>query len=71
MPALDQAVFALQEGQISQIIHTNLGYHIVQVIERQPDRPLDPNTRLILQEKALQDWLDQRRAQSKIEIFVP
>lgn len=69
-PALEQAVFALQKGQISQVIQTELGFHIVQVIERE-EHPLDPGTRLALQEKALRDWLEQRRTESQIQVFLP
>lgn len=68
-PAVEEAAFALQPGEISAIIQTPLGYHIVQVIERQADRPLSPDARQALQRKALEDWLAQRRTQAAIEIL--
>jgi peptidyl-prolyl cis-trans isomerase C len=71
VPELDQAAFTLQEGQVSDIIQTRLGFHILQVIERDPAHPLEPGARLALQAAALQAWLDQRRSQSQIEVLLP
>lgn len=39
--ALDNAIFSLPAGQLSRIIETDLGYHIVRVVERQ-DQSLTP-----------------------------
>jgi parvulin-like peptidyl-prolyl isomerase len=33
---IDQAVFSLEPGKLSQIIEDDTGYHILRVIERQP-----------------------------------
>lgn len=70
-PALEEAAFALQPGQYSPVIETEAGHHILQVLERDPDRPLSPDALLTLQEKALAAWLVEQRAQSQIEIYVP
>jgi parvulin-like peptidyl-prolyl isomerase len=70
-PALDQAAFALQAGQYSEVIKTRLGYHILQVIERDPKRLLEPDARQALQEQALGQWLVEQRSQSQIEIYLP
>lgn len=70
-PELEEAVFKLQPGQYTPVIKTASGYHILYLIERDPQHPLDPQTRLILQEQALQDWLDEHRQQSTIEIVTP
>ncbi len=70
-PAVEEAAFALQPGEVSDIIQTELGYHILQVVEREPDRLLSPDARLTLQRKALQAWLEQARSQAQIEERVP
>jgi len=68
LPALDEILFALEGGDITEIIETEIGYHIIKIIEKDQDRPLDPAVRLVLQEQALQDWLDRRWKLSTIEI---
>ncbi len=69
--AVEDAAFSLNPGEYSAVIQTTIGYHIIQVIEKDPERELTPNVRLVLQEKTLQNWLDERRSQSNIQIFVP
>jgi peptidyl-prolyl cis-trans isomerase C len=70
-PLLEQAAFSLEPGKYSQVIQTSTGYHILQVIERDPQRPLDPDARLKLQMQALQSWLAKERSQSEIQILSP
>ena len=68
-PTLEEAAFSLQPGEHSSVIHTRLGYHILEVIERDPQHPLDPEARLALQTQAVEQWLAQRRSQSEIKII--
>jgi len=70
-PLLEEAAFRLQPGEYSDVIETQLGFYILQVIEIDPERPLDPDARLVLQERALGDWLNQQRSHSKIEVLLP
>jgi peptidyl-prolyl cis-trans isomerase C len=69
--ALEDAAFGLQAGEYSQVIETPAGFHILQVIERNAQQPLSPDARYVLQERALQDWLAQRRSQSDIQVIPP
>jgi peptidyl-prolyl cis-trans isomerase C len=70
-PEVDEAAFALQPGQYSAVVHSAIGYHIIQVIERDPNHPLSPEARRAMQQKALQDWLQQQRSASQIEVLLP
>jgi parvulin-like peptidyl-prolyl isomerase len=70
-PEVEDAAFALQPGEISPVIRSQVGYHIIQVIAREPSRALSPDARRVLQHKALQDWLKSRKDGSKIEILLP
>jgi len=66
---IEHAAFNLQPEEYSQIIESPAGFHIIQVLERDPQRPLSPDARLVLQNQALIDWITQARAESQIEIL--
>ena len=69
-PNVEEAVFALQPGEYTEVIKSAIGYHIVYVIEREMEHKLSVESRRMMQEKALQAWLDAARATSTIEILV-
>jgi len=71
VPELDEPVFALQAGEYTTVIQTVLGFHILQVIEREANHPLSPGALQALQVQAIQDWLTERRNQSNIQILLP
>jgi peptidyl-prolyl cis-trans isomerase C len=71
LPEVEDAAFALQPGEFSPVIKTKAGYHIIQVIARDPSRALSPDALRVLQHKALEDWLKSRREGSKIEVLLP
>lgn len=71
VPEVDQAAFSLAPGKYSDIIKSKVGYHIIQVIERDPNHPLNSQTRAFLQKQALSKWIDDQRAKAKISILLP
>jgi peptidyl-prolyl cis-trans isomerase C len=66
---IEEAAFALQPGEFSQVIETSVGYHIIQVVAVEDERRLSPAARIIWQELALREWVNLRREVSNIEIF--
>jgi len=62
---LETAAFALQVGQFSEVIASQVGFHIIYIVERGP-HPLSPDALLVLQERAVTDWVTQQRAQAGI-----
>jgi peptidyl-prolyl cis-trans isomerase C len=68
---LEAAAFALQPGEITSVVQTTAGFHILQVLEKEPQYPLTPNARLALQRVALDEWLTNRRNQSNIQVMLP
>lgn len=63
----DEAAFSLPIGETSEPIKTQFGYHIIQVIERDANRPKDEGT--LDQEKfqAFDTWLQEQILATKIE----
>jgi hypothetical protein len=65
-PKIEEAAFGLGVGDHSVVIPTNVGFHIIRVLERDPNRPLSPDALLALQEHALKNWIEQQRQQATI-----
>ena len=65
-PKIEEAAFNLAVGQYSEVIATDVGFHIVRILARDPQRPLSPDARLALQELALKQWIEAQRQQSDI-----
>lgn len=69
IPAVEDAAFSLAVGTYSDIIESEIGYHIVKVLERE-ERPLSSDARLVLQRQALHNWIEERRENSTIEVLI-
>lgn len=69
IPALEDAAFSLEVGAHSEIIASEIGYHILKVLDCE-ERPLTTDARLVLQRQALHDWLAEQREMSTIEVLV-
>ncbi len=65
-PEIEEAAFNLEPGEHSQVIETSVGYHIIMVVEKDMDRRLSPEARMVWQQKALRDWVAMQREQSNI-----
>ena len=68
---VEEAVFSLEPGQYSAVIESALGFHIVQLVERDAQHPLSPEARQVLQQQAVQAWLTGQRQQSSIVVLLP
>jgi peptidyl-prolyl cis-trans isomerase C len=66
---VEDAAFALQVNEVSPPVRSELGFHLIQVIERAKDRPLDPATRARLQESTFEAWLQTLVKQATIVKF--
>jgi peptidyl-prolyl cis-trans isomerase C len=79
VPAFDQVAFSLKPGQLSDVVTTQFGYHIIKVTERKPgstvafeqvsDRIKEFLTQQQKQERA-QTFIAQLKQKAKIEVLV-
>jgi parvulin-like peptidyl-prolyl isomerase len=67
VPEFEEAAFSLAPGEISEPVRTDFGYHIIQVIERDDNRPRDEATLEQERRLAFQDWLRLQVAASTVE----
>ena len=70
-PEVETAAFSLQSGQISDVVHSSLGYHIVQVVDRVLDQEISAENLRLLRDRFVREWLDGLRQQADIEVFIP
>lgn len=68
-PALEEMIFSLQPGQISDVVSSALGYHIAQLIELE-QRPLPRQALIEKQRQAVEEWLASEWDNSQIQIFI-
>lgn len=67
-PQIEEAAFGLEAGQYSDVIATNVGFHILKVLERDPHRTLSPDAYLVLQELALKNWVEEQKRLAVISL---
>ena len=70
-PEVEAAAFSLEAGKFSPVIHSKIGYHIIQLIERDPKHELAPDALQFIQHQALQKWMDDQRAKAQIVVVPP
>jgi len=77
IPQLEEAIFKLKPGEVTPVLETEIGYHIFQLVEVQPehtksfDESRDQIENIIYSEKSrkrFEDWVAQLRKNAYISI---
>jgi peptidyl-prolyl cis-trans isomerase C len=66
--AVDDTAFSLDVGGISQVIKSDIGFHIIQVIEKDSQHKLTPDALKYVQQQVLLKWLNDKKSTSEIVI---
>lgn len=69
-PQLDDVVFALQPGEYSSIIETDIGFHIVYIVEREQNRKLSPDALEVITQTAVVEWVNNQLKEAQVEFLV-
>ncbi len=69
-PEVEAVAFDLQPGQVSDVVQSALGFHIVQVLDRVAEMEVSPENLRLLKDKAVREWLDALWAQADIQRYV-
>lgn len=66
VPAFEEAAFALAPNEISEPVATDYGYHIIQVLEKDDQRPKEEGALQQQRAQAFDDWLREQVAAASI-----
>ena len=65
-PEFDAVAFALAVGDTSGVVRSQYGYHVVQMVEKDPAREVPAELMPALQQHVFQQWLEGERAGASI-----
>lgn len=69
LPELERAALELGEGELSPVVESRLGFHVIEALAREL-RPLSSEARANIHRQAIQDWLLARRETVEIERLI-
>jgi foldase protein PrsA len=65
----DEVAFGLEIGETSELVKTQFGYHVIEVLEREV-RELEPQFLQAFQQRAFGEWFAEQQELAEIERFV-
>lgn len=67
---LEEVAFSLPLDQFSDPVQTPTGYHIVQVLEKEAQRPIDPQLLDGMRQEEFMKWLSLERGRAHVERYL-
>ena len=65
----EEVAFGLEIGETSELVKTEFGYHVIEVLEKEV-RELEPQFLQAFQQKAFNEWFAEQKELAEIERFV-
>jgi parvulin-like peptidyl-prolyl isomerase len=78
-PEFEAAAFSMQPNQVSDVVETSYGYHVIKTLEKIPPKKIEfsqvearikQNLLREAVEKALPDYIDKLRKEAKVEVLL-
>jgi len=66
-PLLEEVAFALKLGEVSDVVRSEFGFHIIQVVAVDPEHPVSPELWPVVQQQLFESWLAGIRARASIQ----
>ncbi len=70
VPEVEDVAFSQQPGQVSGVVQSAWGFHIVETLEFDPNRAIDFDTQQRLKQKAVEQWSQGLRAGADVQQLV-
>jgi len=71
LPEIEATAFGLEPGRTSGILKTAFGYHVIEVVEKDPSREVPKEMLAAWRKNAFLKWLDSQRSAATIRYLIP